>query len=70
VKDYDADPLRAAERWASAHECVQIKVETQNTNAPACRFYQRRGCRLAKITRDAYPALPNEIQLLWYKELS
>jgi GNAT superfamily N-acetyltransferase len=31
----------AVERWARARGCAQIKVVTQNTNVPACRFYVR-----------------------------
>ena len=62
--------FEAAERWSREQGCAQLKVETQNTNAPACRFYQRHGCRLARVNRNAYPTLPEEIQLLWYKELT
>jgi ribosomal protein S18 acetylase RimI-like enzyme len=62
--------FRAAEARAVARGCRQLKVETQNINVPACRFYARQGCELRAINRFAYPQLPNEIQLLWYKELS
>ena len=58
------------EAWAHLHGCRQLKVETQNTNVRACRFYERQGCQLRAIHRAAYPELPEEIQLLWYKELS
>ncbi len=61
--------FEAAERWAATRRCRQIKVETQNTNVPACRFYLRHGCRLGAINLRAYPALHEEAQLLWYKEL-
>jgi ribosomal protein S18 acetylase RimI-like enzyme len=61
--------FRAAEAWAAARGCRQIKVETQNINVPACRFYQRQGCTLGAINRFAYPDLPDEVQLLWYKDL-
>ena len=27
------------------------------------------GCKLGAINRMAYPQLPDEIQLLWYKEI-
>ena len=47
-----------------------MKVETQNVNVPACRFYARQGCVLGAINRFAYPDLPDEVQLLWYKTLS
>ena len=62
--------FRAAEAWAAARGCRRFKVETQNINVPACKFYARQGCRLGAVNRDAYPGLPDEIQLLWYKELS
>lgn len=57
------------ETWAQRHGCRQLKIETQNTNVRACRFYERHGCRLQAIHRTAYPQLPEEIQLLWYKDL-
>lgn len=62
--------FRAAEAWAAARGCRQLKIETQNINVPACRFYARQGCELGAINRFAYPDLPGEVQLLWYKILS
>ncbi|MEO8578572.1 MAG: GNAT family N-acetyltransferase [Gemmatimonadales bacterium] len=59
----------AAEEWAAAKGCIQLKIETQNVNVPACRFYRMQRCRLGGIARSAYPAFPDEIQLLWYKDL-
>ena len=61
--------FRAAEAWAAARGCVQLKIETQNINVPACRFYARQGCVLGVINRFAYRELPDEVQLLWYKTL-
>jgi GNAT superfamily N-acetyltransferase len=61
--------FEAAERWAAARGCRQLKVETQNVNAAACAFYARRGCTVGAIDRHAYPTLPDETQLLWYREL-
>lgn len=57
------------EVWSKLHGCRQLKIETQNTNVPACRFYERQGCQLRAIHRGVYPDLPEEIQLLWYKDL-
>jgi len=57
------------EAWARLHDCRQLKVETQSTNVRACRFYERQGCQLRSINRAAYPQLPEEVQLLWYKSL-
>jgi GNAT superfamily N-acetyltransferase len=57
------------EACARAHRCRQLKVETQNINVPACGFYARHGCELRAVHHAAYPELPEEIQLLWYKDL-
>lgn len=61
--------VEAAETWALAHGCRELKVETQNINVPACRFYESRGFQLRVVREDAYPDCPGEIQLLWYKML-
>ena len=42
-----------------------MKIETQNINVPACRFYARQGCRLSAIVSHAYAEFPDEIQLIW-----
>jgi len=47
-----------------------MNVETQNVNVPACRFYVSQGCYLGAIRRFAYAELPDEVQLLWYRDLS
>jgi ribosomal protein S18 acetylase RimI-like enzyme len=62
--------FQEAEAWARLHACRDLKIETQNTNVRACRFYERQGCQLRAINRAAYPEFPEEIQLLWYKDLS
>jgi GNAT superfamily N-acetyltransferase len=62
--------FRAAEQWAAARGIGWLKIETQNVNVAACRFYQSRGCILGGINRFAYPMLPEETQLLWYKRPS
>jgi hypothetical protein len=43
---------------------------TQNVNATACHFYQKMGCTLGAIDRFAYPGLPDEAQLLWWRALA
>lgn len=55
--------------WARARGCARLAVETQNVNVPACRFYAHRGCELGSVRRFAYPAQPEEIELVWYKDL-
>lgn len=62
--------FRAASAWATEQGARQLEVETQNVNVPACRFYARQGCTLGAIRRFAYPRLPDEVQLLWYRDLS
>ncbi len=58
------------EALAHGYGCRELIIETQNTNVGACRFYERQGCRLKAVDHAAYPDLPQEIQLLWYKELA
>ena len=62
--------LRAAEQKARQHGAGALRVETQQVNVPACRFYQRHGFRLERATRGVYADFPNEIQLLWLKALT
>lgn len=61
--------FQAAEQWAISNGCRTLKIETQNNNVPACKFYIQRGCELGAINRFAYPKHPDEVQLLWYKTL-
>jgi GNAT superfamily N-acetyltransferase len=58
------------EAWAQRQGCRQLEIETQNTNVPACRFYEQRGCQLRAVHRAVYLGLPEEIQLLWYRDLA
>jgi hypothetical protein len=34
------------------------------------RFYASQGCKLGAVNRSVYAELPDEIQLLWYKDLT
>lgn len=61
--------FRAAEAWACDRGCTEIKVETQNVNVAACRFYAALGCALRECRADAYPECPGEHQLLFRKFL-
>lgn len=60
----------AAGSWARERGCRWLKVETQNVNVGACRFYAGLGCELGAVNRFAYPNLPDEVQMLWYKDLT
>jgi len=62
--------FEAAADWAVARGCGWLKIETQNVNVAACRFYQKMGCILGAIDRFAYTELPDEVQLLWWKALA
>ncbi len=64
--------FRTAADWARARGCTQMKIETQNVNVPACRFYQRMGAKLGEIHLFGYAAVPDvahEVMLNWYLDL-
>jgi GNAT superfamily N-acetyltransferase len=61
-----------AASWALSKGCAYLKIETQNVNVAACRFYARMGCFLGGIDRLAYrscPQVADEVMLLWYLDL-
>jgi len=61
-----------AAAWAHERGCSQMKIETQNVNVPACRFYQHMGCELGEVHRYGYAAVPavsHEVMLCWYLTL-
>ena len=55
--------------WTRKRKCRLLKVETQNINVPACRFYERQGCHLGGFSLHAYPETMNEAALFWYRKL-
>lgn len=58
--------------WSRQHGCTEMKIETQNINVAACRFYARQGCILGAIDRYGYyhdPRVRREVMLLWYLQL-
>ena len=57
--------FRAAEDWAASRQCKELRIETQNTNLPACRFYECLWCRLKEVNPGVYPGRPEEVQLIW-----
>jgi GNAT superfamily N-acetyltransferase len=61
--------FRAYEGWAGARGADWLKIETQNVNTAACRFYRKMGCTLGAIDRFAYPGMPGEVRLLWWKRV-
>lgn len=50
--------------FSRARKCRTMRIETQNNNLPACRFYARNGCELESIRRFHYRDLPEETQLI------
>ncbi len=64
--------VQASAEWARGHGARQLKIETQNVNVRACRFYRQQGARLGEIDRYAYaghPLVAHEVELVWYMEL-
>jgi GNAT superfamily N-acetyltransferase len=64
--------LEHAAAWSRAKGCTQMKIETQNINVNACRFYEAQGAVLGDIRRFAYQhdqRVQDEIQLNWYLAL-
>lgn len=58
-----------AVKFAGENKCKMLKVETQNTNVPACKFYAGQGCYLGGIHKNVYVKFPDEHQMLWYLKL-
>jgi len=58
--------------WSKKKGCRHLKIETQNINVPACRFYAKQGCKLGAMDRYGYyghPKVGYEVMMLWYLEL-
>ena len=61
--------FRRAAQWARGKGCKRLKIETQNINVRACKFYAGQGCYLGGIHPGIYDGFPDEIELLWYLNL-
>ncbi len=61
--------LAFAEAHARSRGCRAMNVETQDINVPACRLYKSAGYAIAEINRHAYPDFPDEVQLIWRRDL-
>ena len=58
--------------WSRQQRLVQMKIECQNNNVPAVRFYHKQGAVLSAIDEYAYyndPPYRRETQLIWYLDL-
>jgi hypothetical protein len=60
----------AGNGFVAPRGCEWLAIETRNVNAAACHFDQKMGCTPGAIDRFAYPGLPGEVQLLWWKALA
>ena len=59
-----------AVNWSKERNCKQIKIETQNNNVPACKFYAKQGAILSEINEYAYYGEDDdEVMLIWYLDL-
>lgn len=61
-----------AAAFAREQGCSQLKIECQNNNVPAIRFYHRQGAVLGALDTHAYysePQYRDEVQLIWYLDL-
>lgn len=58
--------------WSKSQGFSQMKIECQNNNVPACRFYKKQGAILGKVDEYAYfkdAAVRDEVQLIWYLDI-
>ena len=61
-----------AVKWSREQGIVQMKIECQNTNVPAVKFYHKQGAVLSAINEYAYysePEYRHEAQLIWMLDL-
>lgn len=61
-----------AVEWSKLKGFKQMKIECQNNNVPACKFYHKQGAVLGKIDEYAYYNdidSNDEVQLIWYLNL-
>jgi GNAT superfamily N-acetyltransferase len=55
----------AALEWSRKKGCTELRVETQDINPAACRFYAAKGCVPIVTRPNAYPEAPGETQIVW-----
>ena len=64
--------FETAVEWSKSNGFIQMKIECQNNNVQACKFYHKQGAILGKIDAYAYYKdidIRDEVQLIWYLEL-
>lgn len=58
--------------WSREQKLTQLKIECQNNNVPAVRFYHKQGAVLSAVDEYAYgheSGNRRETQLIWYLNL-
>jgi len=62
-----------AVKWSREQGIVQMKIECQNNNVPAVKFYHKQGAVLSAIDEYAYyndlPEFRHEVQFIWMLNL-
>ena len=61
-----------AAKWSKNQGLIQMKIECQNNNIVACKFYQKQGAVLSIIDEYAYyhtPQFRHEAQFIWFLNL-
>jgi ribosomal protein S18 acetylase RimI-like enzyme len=61
-----------AANWSRGQGLTQLKIECQNNNVPAVKFYHKQGAVLSMVDEYAYynePEYRHETQLIWYLDL-
>lgn len=64
--------FQLAVEWSKSNGFKQMKIECQNNNIAACKFYHKHGAVLGKIDEYAYfkeADIKDEVQLIWYLDL-
>lgn len=64
--------FKMAANWAREQGLVQMKIECQNNNVPAIKFYHKQGATLVAIDEYAYYndlEYRDEVQLIWMYDL-
>lgn len=64
--------IRCAAAWSRSRGCDYLKIETQNTNVSACRFYVAQGCTLGQIDLHGYAhdaRVAHQAMMIWYLRL-
>lgn len=62
--------FETAVKFGKERACKFLKIEAQNNNVSACRFYKKMGCHIGAFDMYAYEKYPEETMLIWYFDLT